>query len=105
MSEELEITLLRSAAEAGKLHWRRHALERMLERGISREEMRLAILYGEAIEVYAQDKPYPSCLILRIDGEALHVVVAFEPGSGICHVITAYRPDTDRFDLDLKTRR
>jgi hypothetical protein len=105
MNREIDLAALRSAVATGKLHWRRHALERMLERGISREEVRFAILDGELIEDYSSDMPYPSCLVLHTGEKALHVVVALDPHSGICHVITAYRPDAIHFESDLKTRR
>ena len=77
----------------------------MLERGITREQVRLAILHGEVIEVYSDGRPYPSCLLLYVDERALHVVVAHDPASGTCHVITAYWPDLDHFGPDFKRRR
>ena len=82
-----------------------HALERMLERGISRAEVIEAMSAGEIIEVYVAGRPYPACLILRAGSQPLHVVAAVDPDTQICHVVTAYRPDPDRFELDLKTRR
>lgn len=51
---------LRSLCEAGKITWTRHALTRMLQRDISREEVKTAILHGKVIENYPQDYPYPS---------------------------------------------
>jgi hypothetical protein len=104
MVEGIEVGLLRAGAAEGKIQWRQHALERLLERGITREEVQRAILNGEVIEVYPKDHPYPSCLILHIEQQALHVVAAVDSGSGICHVITAYRPDLDHFEPDFKTR-
>lgn len=105
MSEGLDSVGLRSAAAGGRIQWRRHSLERMLERGITRERVRRAILLGDVIEVYAGDRPYPSGLILHVEEDALHVVTAYDPRSGICHVITTYRPDSDHFGDDLRTRR
>lgn len=60
---------------------------------------------GEVIEVYESDRPYPSCLILHIEAQPLHVVAAADPVARVCHVITAYRPDLDRFEPDYRTRR
>lgn len=105
MNEEIHFSLLRSAVATGKLQWRRHALERMMERGITREQVRLALVNGEVIEVYPGDKPYQSCLVLHVEGRALHVVAAFDPDSGICHVITTYWPDLNHFESDSRTRR
>ncbi len=60
---------------------------------------------GEVIEVYESDRHYPSCLISRVEVEPLHVVAAVDPDAGVCHVITAYRPDLVHFEADFKTRR
>ena len=37
MPESIDILQLRNAVQNGRLQWRRHALERMMERAISRE--------------------------------------------------------------------
>jgi hypothetical protein len=60
---------------------------------------------GEVIEAYPADRPYPSCLILLVEVEPVHVVAAADPVAEICHVITAYRPDLEHFEPDLKTRK
>jgi hypothetical protein len=60
---------------------------------------------GEVIEVYPTDRPYPSCLILYVEVEPVHVVAAADPAARICHVITAYRPDLEHFESDFRTRR
>jgi hypothetical protein len=60
---------------------------------------------GEVIEVYPTDRPYPSCLILHLEPEPVHVVAAADPAARICHVITAYRPDLEHFEPDFRTRR
>jgi hypothetical protein len=64
-----------------------------------------AIHRGEVIEVYSADRPFPSCLILDVAHEPLHVVAAIDPDTRVCHVVTAYRPDLDNFEPDYKTRR
>ncbi|MGQ0591451.1 MAG: DUF4258 domain-containing protein [Gammaproteobacteria bacterium] len=51
------------------------------------------------------DRPYPSCLILYVEAEPVHVVAAADPIARICHVITAYRPDLEHFEPDFKTRK
>ena len=97
---------LKIAIENGYIEWQRHALERMMERGISREIVKKVLLSGKIIEDYPNDKPYPSALFLGwYEGEPFHVVTAFDPLSGYCFVITAYRPDLEHFEPDYKTRR
>ncbi len=105
MPEEFDSKTLRETAAQGRIHWRQHALERFLERGISRSEVMRAIMKGEVIEVYQADRPYPSCLILHVEAEPVHVVAAADPAEKICHVITAYRPGLEHFEPGFRTRR
>jgi hypothetical protein len=105
LTEDFDVESLRDAVAKRRIHWNLHALERMLEREISRAEVIEAMTEGEIIEVYAADRPYPSCLILRLGTQPLHVVAAVEPGAHICHVITAYRPGLDRFEPGFRQRR
>ncbi|MBU4320836.1 MAG: DUF4258 domain-containing protein [Thermodesulfovibrionales bacterium] len=98
--------VLRSAIENGYIEWQRHSLERMFERGISREDVKEILRKGEIIEDYPDDKPYPSVLFLGwINEEPLHVVAAIDLLTGWGFVITAYKPDLEHFESDYKTRR
>jgi len=98
--------LYHHAVKKGYIEWQRHALERMMERGISREMVKEVLLHGEVIEDYPDDKPYPSALLLgRVKKQPLHVVAAFDSLTGWCFVITAYKPDLEHFESDYKTRR
>lgn len=56
-SVDFNIGLLRSAAASGRIHWRQHALERLLERGTMVNEVRDAIVSGEVIEIYSGGHP------------------------------------------------
>ena len=97
---------LKITIEKGCIEWQRHALERMMERGISREIVKKILLSGEIIENYPDGKPYPSALFLGwFEEEPFHVVTAFDSLSEYCFVITAYRPDLEHFKSDYKTRR
>lgn len=61
---------------------------------------------GEVIASYPDDVPFPSVLILAFEErEAAHVVVARDPGTGICFVVTVYRPDPHLWSDDFKTRK
>ena len=90
---------------AGRVRWRMHALERLLERGISRTDVTSVIESGEIIESYSGDRPFPSVLVVATDPTPLHVVVALDRANQFAYVITAYKPDPDRFEHDTKTRR
>ncbi|NOX61461.1 MAG: DUF4258 domain-containing protein [Chloroflexi bacterium] len=101
----MDAQAIRNAVQAGRVQWRLHALERMMERGISRTEVINTLLYGEIIESYIEDRPYPSCLVFHTAEHPLHVVVAIDMNAQICHIITAYRPDLKHFMPDFRTRR
>lgn len=97
---------IKIAIENGKIEWQRHALERMMKRGISREIVKMILISGEIIESYAEDKPFPSALFLGLnEGEPFHVVASYDSQTSYCFIITAYRPDTEHFELDYRTRR
>lgn len=88
------------------LFWQRHALEKLLERGISRTEVKEVLKAGELIEFYPDDFPLPSCLILGFPNRhPLHVVVAVNKNTKSAFVVTVYRPDTKHFYEDYKTRK
>ena len=60
---------------------------------------------NKSVEDYYEDFPNPSCLIFgyTIDKRILHVVAGTD--MKYLYVITAYYPSTDRFEMDLKTRK
>jgi len=97
---------IKSACAEGRIQWRSHALERMMERGISRQQVKQVLMKGEMVASYLDDQPFPSLLIDgRLEDDVLHVVVAFDETESYCYVITAYRLDMEHFESDLKTRR
>lgn len=102
----MNIEKLKIAVEEGYIEWEKHALERMMERGILRETVKNVLLTGEVIEDYLDDRPFPSALFLGwVEDEPFHVVSALDLITGCCYVITAYKPDLEHFESDYKTRR
>ena len=64
-----------------------HAVKRMLEKGISGFEVEQTILFGEVLQDYESDKPYPSKLLLKfVKDRPVHVVVAKNLENGSCIV-------------------
>jgi hypothetical protein len=55
------------------------------------------IEFGEIIEQYPHDKPYPSCLILSECEGPLHSVWAYNESNSWAVLITVYRPDPQRW--------
>ena len=87
------------------IRWTTHCLEKMGERDISISDVMCCLTNGEMIEDYPDDYPYPSCLIfgITIDGRVIHAVAGTD-GETV-YVITAYYPNTAKFEGDLRTRR
>jgi len=69
---------IQKATLKGDIVWKKHTLERMFEREISRNKVKQAILEGEVIENYPDDMPLPSVLICNLKPSPLHIVVAHE---------------------------
>lgn len=89
--------------------YRTHALEAMVERGISRAEIREALFSegAEAIEEYPDDHYGACCLVLgwRSGTRPLHIVFGLTPPGW---VITLWDPSLDprqRWEADYRTRR
>ena len=93
------------ALEVGNIEWRKHALERMFERNISRSEVKMALQNGEIIENYETDIPFASALFFYIDSKPIHVVASSDESTHTIYIITAYIPSLTHFCEDLKTRR
>ena len=82
-----------------------HAMERCRERGILVKDILNAIMVGEIIEDYPDDFPFPSCLICgkSTNGEIIHICLSDEGASS--KVITAYKPNIDKWEDDFRTRK
>ena len=106
MSEELlKIDIIRKYIENKKVDWTKHCLNRLNQRNISIADVKNAIRNGRIIEYYNNDYPYPSCLILgiSINNKLLHIVCGIS--YNLVHMITAYYPDSNKWEEDMKTRR
>lgn len=101
----LEIEKIKSMTHPSVLAITRHAKNRLQERKIKVEDIISCINTGEIIKQYEVDKPLPSCLILgkTKNGKSIHVVVSCD--DEYVYLITAYYPDADLWESDLKTRK
>ena len=100
----MPIEPIRQAAQAGELLFTDHAVRQMAKRGIMDTEVSEAILSGQIIEEYPDDKYGPSCLLFGRTqaGRPLHVQCSFPPQA---RVVTAYQPDPDEWEDDLIRRK
>lgn len=101
----LNIEIIRKYIEERKINWTRHCLNRINQRGILISDVKNAIKNGKIIEYYYEDYPYPSCLILgyNINNKIIHIVCGIK--EEMVYMITAYYPDTEKWEEDMKTRR
>lgn len=101
---ELNIKNIQKLCEENKIAWSLHSLKRIRERNIKSSEVIECILNGEIIEYYPDDKPLPSCLIYGEAGaKHIHTVVGSDEET--VYIITAYYPNSDEWESDLKTRK
>ena len=89
-----------------EVHFSGHAVMRLFERGLSKDQVLTIIRTGERIADYPDDSPYPSCLLLGyIENKPVHVVIARDAVTGICFVATTYQPDPQLWSANFKLRR
>jgi hypothetical protein len=101
-----DLAAVAQSVRADRLHWGLHVLQRMVQRGITRDDVFATLRGGEVVEAYLDDTPYPSALVLGfVASRPLHVVVALDVNGPDSYIITAYEPGPDKFELDWKTRR
>ena len=102
----MDVGRMRSALRAARVEWHRHALERMVERGIRRSDALEVLFSGEVIEDYPDDQPFPSALFLGWMGtRPLHVIAALDLDGERVFIITAYEPDLKHFEPGFRVRR
>ena len=76
---------------------------RLAGRFLRRDEILNAVDSYEIIEPYPQDKYLPSYLVLA--ARSFHVQFATDVEGDNVRIDTAYRPDPNEWEPDLKTRR
>ena len=99
-----DIQWIKGQVERGTYQLKLHAMERASLRGIDPLDIKEALLNGEVIEEYPEDKRGKSCLVYGTTegSKALHLVCGLT--SDTLWVITVYEPDPEEW-TDLKTRR
>jgi hypothetical protein len=99
----MKIREIRDKISAGEYRFSDHAVKRMIKRSIDRFEIEEALLSGEIIEEYPDDKYSPSCLLYGRSkiGRHLHIQLSLPP---TVVVITAYEPDETEW-INYRVRR
>ena len=101
----MDIRAIIRKVEAEEFRFTLHAVERCIERNISPNDVKSAIMVGEIIEEYPDDKYGPSCLLYgeTKEGEILHIQCSIEP----VWIVTVYDPTLmlGEWDDSYKRRR
>ncbi len=99
----MSLKSIRDKIQAGEYRFSEHAVKRMIKRSIGRFEVEEAIISGEVIEEYPEDKYSSSCLVYgkTKKGRNLHIQVSLPPK---VVVITAYEPEPSEW-VDCRIRR
>ncbi|WP_333302428.1 DUF4258 domain-containing protein [Microcoleus sp. B4-C5] len=89
MIEKIRVKIVKNDFELSQ-----HAVNQSIVRRIRVQELREAIMAGEVIEEYPDDKYGPSCLIfgLTIGNRPLHVQCSY-PSRPLVKIITLYEPE------------
>ncbi len=97
------LTFIQGCVRDRKLLWTYHVNRRLERRHISRDEILTAADTYAIVESYPEDKYLPSYLVLA--GNNFHVLFAADVAADNVRVVTAYRPDPEEWEPDLKKRR
>ena len=84
-----------------------HATIQRLERNITIEDIKQALITGDIIERNPKSKPYPSCLVLGWlrSGDPLHVKCSMGTEEPKLRIVTVYEPSDEEWESDYKTRK
>ena len=93
----MDILDIQKAVRDGNIFFTDHAVRQMAKRNIDDVEVGEAILSGEIIEEYPEDKYSPSCLVYgqTLNERHLHVVCSLPPR---VRVVTVYEPDPEEWE-------
>jgi hypothetical protein len=96
----LTLNKIRSAARAGRIRWRYHALVRAEQRGITRALALTVIRQGEIIEQRPRAKPFPKCLIMKKveQDKPLYVSLGYDEAKDYLYIITVHWFDPRKWE-------
>ena len=97
---------IKSCIKRERIYWTYHVNMRLEGRFITREAIVSSVDTYEIIEEYPEDKYLPSCLIFaKYLKKAIHIQIALDLQNDTITIITAYKPNSDKWENDFKTRR
>jgi len=98
---------IRQKAKERKVKWSRHALAELASEPVSVSEVEAALQKAEVIEMYAHlHRHLPDCLVLAFaSGMPIHCVVALNEPQDYILIVTIYRPTSEEWQDDWRTRK
>ncbi len=100
------VAFIRRCVTERKIYWTYHINMRLKRLNISRHAIVRSTEHYEIIEAYPDDKYFPSYLLYsRYQGEVFHTLFGVDLAGDNVRVITAYHPNTQKWEPDFKTRR
>ena len=100
------VAFIQACVRKRQILWTYHVNMRLQGRHIPREAILDTVETYELVESYPQDKYLPSYLVLAHDSsEVFHVLFATDVAEEHVRIVTAYRPSTEEWEDDGKTRR
>ena len=101
----INIEDIRKCVKGRNIIWTKHCLNRINQRDILITDVKTAISNGKVIEYYYEDYPHPSCLIAGRDRNCDLIHIVCGTNNNLVFIITAYYPDNEKWEEDMKTRR
>ena len=100
------LAFIRRCVRERKVYWTYHVNMRLAGRYISRDELFEATESYEIMESYPEDKYLPSYLVWATSGDGpFHVLFAADVDGGNVRIVTAYRPNAEEWESDLRSRK
>lgn len=100
------VAFIQGCVRRQRVLWTYHVNLRLAGRFIPRAAILAATDAYELVEAYPDDKYLPSYLVLvRERADHFHVLFATDVAGDNVRIVTAYRPDRNEWEDDLKSRR
>jgi hypothetical protein len=95
-------------AVGSKILWSHHAVGALVDDGLSRSDVEVALQHSQVIEDYPPaHRPLPDCLVLTFisASKPIHAVIAIDDTNDRIFIVTVYIPTRDRWENDWRTRK
>ena len=100
------LAFIQSCVRRKQIRWTYHATMRFRQRVIGFEAVLDSVDSYEVIEEYSEDKYLPSYLIRAgQEGSIFHIHAAADLEGDNVRIVTAYVPNPQEWDTELRTRR